>query len=74
MQVYKALRRGITVVAVKKFNYTVDEITLKAIRREIAILRKVSYDGNVVQFYGACLSATAMLCMEYMEVRHLTPE
>ena len=38
-------------------------------RREIAILRKVSYDRNIVQFYGACTAEPTMLCMEYMEVR-----
>ena len=60
-------------MAVKKFNFRADEMTLKAIHREIAILRKVSYDGNVVQFYGACLTATVMVCMEYMEVNDCHP-
>ena len=55
-------------VAVKKLNCIIDDVTLQPIRREIAILQKVSRDGNVVQFYGACLSGEPMLCMEYMEV------
>ena len=32
-------------------------------------MKKVSYDANVVQFYGACTTEPAMLVMEYMEVR-----
>ena len=46
-----------------------DEHTLNQLRREIAILRKVSYDANIVQFYGACTTDPVMLVMEYMEVR-----
>ena len=46
-----------------------DALQIYQMRREIAILRKVSYDRNIVQFYGACTSEPTMLCMEYMEVR-----
>ncbi len=42
---------------------------MKLLRKEIAILKKVSYDVNIVQFYGACSAEPAMLVMEYMEVR-----
>ena len=52
------------------------EQLLYQMRKEIAILRKVSYDVNVVQYFGACLpNATlagddcAMLVMEYCEAR-----
>ena len=45
-----------------------DALQIYQMRREIAILRKVSYDRNIVQFYGACTSEPTMLCMEYMEV------
>ncbi len=32
-------------------------------------MQRISYDTNVVQFYGACMSGEgAWLCMEYMEV------
>lgn len=69
VQVYKAMRYGMTAVAVKRFDFIFDDMALKTIHREIAILRKVSFDGNIVQFYGACVTDTsAMLCMEYMEV------
>ena len=38
-------------------------------RREIAIMKKISFDANIVQFYGACTDDTgAWLMMEYMEV------
>jgi len=46
-----------------------DALQIYQMRREIAILRKVSYDRNIVQFYGACTAEPTMLCMEYMEVR-----
>ena len=46
-----------------------DALQIYQMQREIAILRKVSYDRNIVQFYGACTSQPTMLCMEYMEVR-----
>ena len=62
------MRLGTTEVAVKKLNCPVDEKSLHAVQQEIDILQKVSNDGNIVQFYGACLTDTAMLCMEYMEV------
>ena len=68
-QVYKAIRRGTTEVAIKKLNCKVDEVLLHQMQQEIAIMRKVNYDQNIVQFYGACLSDPAMLCMEYMKVR-----
>lgn len=52
---------------------------MQALRREISILRRVSADANIVQFYGAVLpdqgvSATnpAMLVMEYMAVSILS--
>ncbi len=48
-----------------------DKHTLHQLRKEIAIMKKVSYDANVVQFYGACTTEPAMLVMEYMEVRRL---
>ena len=36
--------------------------------QEIAVLRSLSFDRNLVQFYGACLEREhAMLVLEYME-------
>lgn len=46
-----------------------DENTLQLMRKEIAILKHVSFDPHIVQFYGACTTEPAMLVMEYMEVR-----
>lgn len=66
---YKAIRQGTTEVAIKRLNcQIVSEQVLYQMHKEAAILRKVSFDSNIVQFYGACLPT--MLCMEYMEVRH----
>ena len=68
------MRRGTTEVAVKVLNCRVDDDSIEAIQQEVAMLQKVSHDGNIVQFYGTCLSrdgkdGTAMLCMECMEAR-----
>ena len=71
-QVYKGLRRGVQAVAVKKLNCTTSpDAWLRLLVKEVNVLKEVSYDRNIVQFYGACLEdqATAMLVMEYMAVR-----
>ena len=45
-------------------------IGLAAILQEIGVLQKVSYDRNIVQYYGACLTAEQpMLIMEFCAVR-----
>ena len=36
--------------------------------QEIGILKSISYDRNIVQFYGAVLTERPMLVLEYMEV------
>ena len=37
--------------------------------QEIQLLRKLSFDRNIVQFYGACLQEeNTMMVLEYMEV------
>ena len=37
--------------------------------QEIQLLRKLSFDGNIVQFYGACLQEeNTMMVLEYMAV------
>ena len=72
MQVYKALRRGVQEVAVKKLSCDCDEdLWLRLLVKESDVLWRVSHDRNVVQFYGACLQsqASAMLVMEFMAVR-----
>ena len=69
VQVYKATRGGTTEVAVKRLTCVVTEVQLEQMRRETAIMRRVSYHPHVVQFYGAILSDPPMLCMEYMKVR-----
>ena len=70
-QVYRALRHGTSEVAVKHIPRLADdpERLRRLVRREIAILKRVSYDCNVVQFYGACSGDDgAWVCMELMEV------
>ena len=38
--------------------------------QEIQLLKRISHDRNIVQFYGACLETKpSMLIMEYMGVR-----
>ena len=81
-QVYKAVRQGTTDVAVKTLKLkVVSDLLLYQMKKESAILRKVSHDSNIVQYYGACLPSPAsqelsdsgaMLVMEYMEVRVAT--
>ena len=70
-QVYKAIRHGTSEVAVKHMDCLVeDPQKLHQMRREIAIMKKVSFDANIVQFYGACtVDNGAWLMMEYMEAR-----
>ena len=42
---------------------------LLAYLQEIQLLKRISHDRNVVQFYGACLETKPpMLIMEYMGV------
>lgn len=50
---------------------------MQELRREVAILQRVSADANIVQFYGAVLpengaaasaKSPAMLVMEYLAV------
>lgn len=37
--------------------------------QEIALLRRLSFDGNIIQFYGACLQQqNTMMVVEYMAV------
>ena len=38
-------------------------------QQEVGVLKGLNYDGNIVQFYGACLreGADPMLVTEYME-------
>ena len=43
--------------------------------QEVDVLKSVSYDRNVVQFYGTCpLGDQTMLVLEYMEVSPVSPE
>ena len=53
-----------------------DDMTLVhwrwCVEQEISILKSISYDRNIVQFYGAVLSGSEpMLVLEYMEVSAL---
>lgn len=36
-------------------------------------MKYVSRDANITQFYGACISPSMMLVVEYMEVRPAAP-
>ncbi|KAL0038677.1 hypothetical protein WJX79_002702 [Trebouxia sp. C0005] len=67
--VYKAVRDGVQDVAVKVLAASPSEaIQLHALKKEICLLRMLSFDPNVVQFYGACLDpGFPMLVLEYMQ-------
>ena len=44
----------------------------QVIRQEADMLQGLSYDTNVVQFYGSCVKdGKILLVLEYMEVRHI---
>ena len=63
------MRSGTTEVAVKMVTRPVDGTALRVVQQGIADLQQIRRHANVVQFYGACLTDTAiMLCIEYMEV------
>lgn len=68
-QVYKGLRRGVHEVAVKQLGNLKDPQLIRQFRKEIAILGRVSFQPNIVNFYGACLRNpnNIMLVMELME-------
>ncbi|KAK9825358.1 hypothetical protein WJX81_003161 [Elliptochloris bilobata] len=65
-KVYRAMRKGVQDAAVKLLT-NVDAAQLAVFTEEIRLLRRISFDRNVVQFYGACLETQPpMLVMEYM--------
>ena len=64
------MRHGTTDIAVKVLKFdAVSGPGASQLRKETAILRRVSYHQNVVQYFGVCLAEPAMLVMEYMAVR-----
>jgi len=65
-RVYRGVRGGVQDVAVKVLHASDDSQT-KAFQKEISILKSISYDRNIVQFYGAVLTDRPMLVLEYME-------
>ena len=67
-QVYKGLRRGVHEVAIKQLGNLSDPQLIRQFRKEIAILGRVSFQPNIVNFYGACLRdpENIMLVMENM--------
>ena len=56
-QVYRGLRGGITDIAIKTLLHT-DEGHHSQFLVEINLLRSLSFDRYIVQFYGACLTST----------------
>ena len=66
LQVYKGLRDGVQEVAIKKLTH-VDGWQLQQFQKEIDLLRALSYDKNVVQFFGASMQPdNPVLVLEYM--------
>eukprot|EP00208_Stichococcus_sp_RCC1054_P006737 CAMPEP_0206141092 /NCGR_PEP_ID=MMETSP1473-20131121/11769_1 /ASSEMBLY_ACC=CAM_ASM_001109 /TAXON_ID=1461547 /ORGANISM="Stichococcus sp, Strain RCC1054" /LENGTH=771 /DNA_ID=CAMNT_0053535505 /DNA_START=465 /DNA_END=2780 /DNA_ORIENTATION=- len=68
--VFRGLRRGVQDVAVKKLRPSVTDPTwVSCLDREIAILSSVSFDRNVVQYYGSWAgdeAAQPFIVMEYL--------
>ncbi|KAL0046581.1 hypothetical protein WJX82_004436 [Trebouxia sp. C0006] len=66
-KVFKGLKNDVQPVAIKVLNQT-DAHQLAEFAKEIQLLRKLSFDRNIVQFYGACLQEeNTMMVLEYME-------
>ncbi|KAL0020996.1 hypothetical protein WJX77_005136 [Trebouxia sp. C0004] len=66
-KVFKGLKNDVQPVAIKLLNQT-DAQQLAEFAKEIQLLRTLSFDRNIVQFYGACLQeANTMMVLEYME-------
>ncbi|KAL6780335.1 hypothetical protein ACKKBF_B13530 [Auxenochlorella protothecoides x Auxenochlorella symbiontica] len=66
-KVFKAVKDGVQVVAVKTLRCEEDPLRDQFVR-EIAMMRFVSRDANITQFYGAVVGAKSlMLVAEYME-------
>ena len=43
--------------------------------QEVELLRSLSFDGNIVQFYGACVQEESiMMVLEFMRVSVLCPK
>ncbi|KAK9834205.1 hypothetical protein WJX81_008121 [Elliptochloris bilobata] len=65
-KVYRALRNGVQDAAVKLLT-NVDAAHMAVFLDEVRLLKRISFDRNIVQFYGACLETKLpMLVMEYM--------
>ncbi|KAL0019977.1 hypothetical protein WJX79_004684 [Trebouxia sp. C0005] len=66
-KVFKGLKNDVQQVAIKVLNQA-DAQQLAEFAKEIQLLRKLSFDRNIVQFYGACLQEeNTMMVLEYME-------
>ncbi|BDA40607.1 probable serine/threonine-protein kinase CTR1 at N-terminal half [Coccomyxa sp. Obi] len=63
--VYKAMRRHVQECAVKVLKCINDD-ELLSFQREVYIMQQCSFDRNIVQFYGFCVSPP-MLVLEFME-------
>ena len=60
-QVYRAVRGGVQDVAIKTLSYS-DDLQLQQFLVEIKLLKSLSFDRNVVQFYGRCADAQYCVC------------
>ncbi|KAL3148304.1 hypothetical protein ABBQ38_013768 [Trebouxia sp. C0009 RCD-2024] len=66
-QVFKAVKGGVQDVVVKVLGSSTN-LAREDLRKEVEVLKSVSYDRNVVQFYGTCPHGNqSMLVLEYME-------
>lgn len=54
VQVYKGLRSGVQDVAIKVLTYS-EELLMQQFWVEIELMKQLSFDGNIVQFYGCVI-------------------
>lgn len=68
--VYKAIWADVQAVAVRKL-LPIDSSASGPFFEEVARVKAIGSDPNVVEFFGACMSTSPMLVLEFMEVRAL---
>eukprot|EP00891_Asterochloris_glomerata_P007932 jgi/Astpho2/7932/Aster-06406 len=65
-RVYRGLKNGVQDVAVKVLGHS-GPAQLQQFEHEIKLLKGISFDRNIIQFYGACLKTeSTVLVVEYM--------
>ena len=67
------MRQKVTIVCLQELKILKHALTDPELvmQQEVTMLRGLSYDSNVVQFYGSCVKdGKILLVLEYMEASH----